>query len=75
MKRANQFGKKFLSLSVACAGLLMHGMSTDKRPIWRLCTGLQRPMQAHAGAFKQVFDIASENIIPQGGIKRYYAVS
>lgn len=33
MKRANQFGKKFLSLSVACAGLLMHEMSTSgKKP-------------------------------------------
>lgn len=35
-KHANQFGKKFLSLSVACAGLLMHGMSAGRRPIWVL---------------------------------------
>lgn len=31
MKRANQFGKKFLSLSVTCAGLLMHEMSAGKK--------------------------------------------
>lgn len=31
MKRANQFGKNFLPLSVACAGLVMPGMSTAKK--------------------------------------------
>lgn len=61
--------KKFLSLSVACAGLLMHGTDEHRQKdqygyrALALIAHSARQIQTHA--FKQVSNTASENIIPE----------